>query len=130
LNSARNGNKGHEHAIQIVNREHFKLIYARNSTDVVLNEEAGLAVYNALSNKFGKENFRYDRYSQRGGVPDFPVLLRNEEIVSAHAESEVLNLLPTVSIDFVFCERNLYKNANRWFKENRNNIVPNFEGNN
>lgn len=97
---------------------------------MVLNEEAGLAVYNALSNKFGKENFRYDRYSQRGGVPDFPVLLRNEEIVSAHAESEVLNLLPTVSIDFVFCERNLYKNANRWFKENRNNIVPNFEGNN
>ena len=122
LDSARNSNK---HALRIVNREHFKLIYARNSMDVDLNEEAGLAVYTALSKKFDKEDFRHDRYSQRGGVPDFPVQLRNEEIVWAIEESDVLNQLPTVSVDFVFCERNLYDKADKWFKKNRKRIVAN-----
>lgn len=130
LNAARNCNNiGHKHAIRIVNREHFKLIYTRNSKDVEQKREqnlmVGKEVSKALSNKFGAENFRHDSYSQSGGAPDFPVKLKNDDVVLALSESDVLNQIPAISIDFVFCENKMYREVNKWFKENRKNIIEN-----
>ncbi len=129
LDAARNGNQGHKHAIRIVNREHFKLIYTRNSKDVEQNREqnlmVGKAVSEALANKFGAENFRHDSYSQSGGSPDFPVKLNNDDVVSALSESDVLNQIPAISIDFVFCDSKIFTEANEWFRENRTRIIQN-----
>ena len=130
LNAARNcNNTGHLHAERIVNRKHFKLIYTRNSKDLEQKREhnlmVGKAVSKVLSNEFGAENFRHDSYSQSGGAPDFPVKLNNNDVVLALSESDVLNQIPAILIDLVFCESKIYQEANEWFRENRTGIIQN-----
>lgn len=114
---------GHQHARRVVRREHFKQIYQRNPEDVAINPESGASVYEALTGQFGAENFRHDRYSQKSGAPDFPVRLRNGDIVSSLAESETLKQLPVVSVDYVFASREIFSDAEKWLKEQRKNIV-------
>jgi HD superfamily phosphohydrolase len=114
---------GHLHAKRIVKREHFKVIYQRNPGDVAINPEAGTSVFEKLQDQFGPEHFRHDRYMQKSGAPDFPVRLRDEQIVSSLAMSETLNHLPVVSVDYVFADRNIFDAANGWRKANHDDIV-------
>jgi len=114
---------GHPHAQRIVGRKHFKLLYKRNPNDVAINPEAGQAVFNALSQQFGADFFRRDRYSQKGGAPDFPVLMWDGRIVSSLAVSEVLNNVPIVSVDYVFADREVYEKAEKWLLQNRETII-------
>jgi len=114
---------GHSHADYIINRKHFKLLYESNTKDSALNSETGESVYKALSDKFGKNNYRHDRYLQQDNLPDFPVLLRNGDVVSSLDKSEVLNSIPVVSVDFVFCKREKYEKSKKWLEHNRNQFL-------
>jgi HD superfamily phosphohydrolase len=114
---------GYVHARRIVGREHFKVLYERNPDDVNINPEAGHAVFDALSSQFGAENFRHDRHHQSTGPPDFPVRLRDGQIVSSLAVSETLNHVPVVSVDYVFAERSILSKASEWLRANRADVV-------
>ena len=114
---------GHTHACRILGREHFKRLYEWNPEDVKINPESGIAVLNALSEKYDKDQFRHDRYSQGNGAPDFPIQMRDGRIVSSLAKSEVLRTLPVVSVDCVFADRSIFDNAVEWLNENRNDII-------
>jgi len=118
-----NSKGGHLHARRIVQREHFKVMYERNPDDVRTNPEAGRAVFEALGAQFGVEHFRHDRYHQSTGAPDFPVKLRDGQIVSSLAVSDTLNRVPVVSIDYVFAERSVISKASEWLKRHRADIV-------
>lgn len=74
---------GHHEARRIIRREHFKVLYERSPADVRINPESGYAIFDALGKEFGSKNFRRDRYQQGSGPPDFPVRLRNADIVSS-----------------------------------------------
>lgn len=115
--------KGHIHARRIVQREHFKLLYQRNSKDVNVNPEAGKSIFEALKDKFGEKQFRHDRYSQKGGAPDFPVRLHNDQIESSLAKSDPLKNLPVVSIDYVFANRDIFERAQKWLETNHKEII-------
>ena len=124
LEAAYNESKtGHLHARRIVRREHFKLLYERGPKDVEINPEAGEAIFEALRAKFGVDNFRRDRYRQESGAPEFPVKLRDGQIVSSLAFSETLNNVPVVSIDYVFAERSMLAKANEWLRRHRASII-------
>jgi HD superfamily phosphohydrolase len=114
---------GHMHARRIVQRDHFKVLYERNPDDVQTNPEAGTAVFGALGTQFGAEHFRHDRYHQSTGPPDFPVRLRDGQIVSSLAVSETLNHVPVVSVDHVFAERSILSEANEWLRAHRVDVV-------
>ena len=114
---------GHAHARRIIRREHFKVIYERNPKDVEINLEAGLPIFEALKNHFEAENFRHDRYAQKSGAPDFPVLLRDGQIVSSLSLSETLGHLPVVSVDYVFASREIFDQAQKWLRDNREDII-------
>jgi uncharacterized protein len=114
---------GHLHARRIVRRKHFKRVYERNPEDVKINPEAGNAVFEALNSGFGAEQFRHDRYQQRSGAPDFPVRMRDGQIVSSLAVSETLNTVPVVSVDYIFADRSIYDRADDWLKKNRIDII-------
>ena len=109
----------HLHARRIIKREHFKLIYERNPKDIEVNPEAGKAIFNALSAEYGAKYFRHDRYHQGSGAPDFPVRMRDEQIVSSLALSKTLNQVPVVSIDYVFAEGKLQSETDKWLKNHR-----------
>jgi HD superfamily phosphohydrolase len=120
---------GHIHARRIIRREHFKLVYQRNPNDIKVNPEAGEAIYQRLSNEFGQENFRHDRYSQHSGSPDFPVRQRDGRIVSSLLLSNTLNHLPIVSVDYVFAERGVYPSAQKKIHDHLSEMIkPTKEG--
>jgi uncharacterized protein len=123
--------RGHLNARRIVRREHFKRLYERNPNDVKINPEAGRAVFNALSAKFGAERFRNDRYHQESGAPDFPVRMHDGQVVSSLAISETLHKVPVVSVDYVFADRLIESEAGRWLNAHRDEIIrPQEEGKN
>ena len=114
---------GHLHSVRILTRQHFKVIYQRNPTDVGINPEAGAAVMAHLSQRFGADRFRHDRYQQRGGIFDFPVRQHDGRIVSSLLASETLNRVPIISIDYVFSERTVIDEANRELREHLAEII-------
>ena len=115
--------QGHVHARRIIERDHFKVLYERNSRDVDINPEAGRSVFEALSAKFGAEHFRHDRYHEESGSPEFPVMMRSGELVSSLAVSETLRSVPAVSVDHVFCDRSVFSEAHAWLNMNHAKIV-------
>ncbi len=117
------GHPAHHHARRIQRREHFKVLYQRNPEDFAVNPEAGQKVYDALSEEFGGEHFRHDRYPQGSGRPDFPVQLANGQIASSQALSQVLDRVPSVSIDYVFADRSTMKSATQWLQEHHDEVI-------
>lgn len=114
---------GHLHAKRLMRRKHFKIIYQRNPADVAINQEAGEQIYQALQEEFGDDKFRHDRYSQKGGGPDFPVRMRDGRVVSSIDVSTALNHVPVVSVDYVFADRSCFLEAKDWLDDNRNRII-------
>ena len=115
--------RGHVHARRIVQREHFKVLYQRNPGDVKVNPESGRAVCQALCSEFGPEYFRHDWYSQRSGEFNFPVRLRDDQIVSSLSFSGTLTNVPVISVDFVFADRTRIEAAKKWFSQNKDDII-------
>lgn len=110
---------GHAAARCILCREHFKPVYSRNPADRDINPEAGAAIFAALQRQFSDEGFRHDRYIQKAGPPNFPVLMRDGQVASSLSVSEVLTRLPLVSIDTVYAERGIVAAAAEWLNTNR-----------
>ncbi|MHC1729698.1 MAG: HD domain-containing protein [Syntrophobacteraceae bacterium] len=114
---------GHTEAERIVCRKHFKVLYRRNPTDFQINPEAGSAIYQAAIEKFGDEYLRQDRYTQKGGAADFPVLMPDDRIESSLAASATLQQLPIVAVDYVFADRGIFTDAADWLQHKRQEII-------
>lgn len=110
-------------ARRIIHRNHFKVLYQRNPKDKDVNPEAGQAIFEAALSKFGSESFRHDRYPQQSGAPEFPVKMRDDQIYSSLAISSTLCNVPVVSIDYIFADRDILVEAEKWLKENHNDII-------
>jgi uncharacterized protein len=115
--------KGHEHARRLVGHEHFKVLFRPSPGDLQTNPEAGRMVFEAAIERFGEGNLRYDRYYEEGSALDFPVLTEDGQIVSSTWISKVLEDLPLASVDYVFVERGLLRDAKRWLEENRDSLL-------
>ena len=114
---------GYLHARRIVQREHFRMLYERNPEDVESNPESGKAIYDELKSRYGSNLFRYDRYNQSSGAPNFPVRMRDGRIVSSLALSATLKSIPIVSFDYVFADRSCFDEASKWLNSNRREII-------
>ena len=124
LKSARDERqRGHSHARRIVEREHFKVIYERNAEDVIVNPDAGRAIFDALCERFKARDFRHDRLHQGTVAHDFPVRRRDGKVVSSLSMSEILNDVPGVSIDFVFADPETVEKARVWLDRNRESVI-------
>jgi len=124
LNSARDSSAaGHDAARRIVQHEHFRLLYKRNPDDVKKNPEAAKAIFEAATQKFGKDNVRQDRYPGKGGITDFPVRLKDGRIASSLSVSEVLIDVPVAAFDYVFIAPSLEDEAKKWLGDNREKII-------
>ncbi|MBC8205096.1 MAG: HD domain-containing protein, partial [FCB group bacterium] len=118
---------GYLHANRIINRLHFKVLYSRNPDDIQINPDSVTIIFEETYKKFGEENVRMDDYKQKGGAPVFPVLERDDRIVSSLDASHTLRNLPVVATGFVFIEREHYNDADKWLQENRRKILENYK---
>lgn len=110
-------------ANRIIRRQHFKAIYQRNPDDIKMNPDAALAVYTAASEEFGAENVRKDQDRKGGGDSDFPVLIRDDSIISSLTLSQILENIPEAAIDYVFVDPQYQDNATVWLEKNRRDII-------
>lgn len=124
LKAARDNNHpGHDSAMRIVDRKHFRLLYQRNPDDAMKNFDAGKVIFKAASQEFGAENVRHDPYRQTGTGIDFPVLTNDGRIVSSLTVSQTLANVPYVNVDYVFISPEHRKDAEKWLKETRDSIL-------
>lgn len=117
----------HDPASRIITRQHFRLFYDRNPSDLRRNPEAGKAIYSAACDEFGKANVRYDSYSQKNVPIDFPVETRDGRIESSLTLSKTLGDLPIAAVDYVFIEPQLREKARGWLHTNRETIITHRE---
>jgi len=124
LSAARDSaGQGHDAARRIVGHKHYKTLYQRHPADVRVNPNAGKAVFDAASGRFGTENVRHDSYTQKRDPLLFPVLCKDGRVVTANQLSEVLQHLTVVAVDFVFIKPDLLKEATAWLQANREQII-------
>ena len=114
---------GSDAAMRIAERQHFKVAYIRNPNDLMLNQEAGKAVSQVLSEEFGENNVKRDNYVPSGYVIDFPVLQPDGRIVSSSEVSDLLQRIPVSAIDFVFVEPSIREEAQAYFRGHRESIL-------
>jgi len=115
--------KGHDHAQRIVLHNHFKRLYIPSRDDLRINPEAGTAVFHAAEKEFGPESIRYDRYAEKGQVYEFPVFSTENSTVSSTSRSQVLGSMPLASVDCVFVDRRVLKEAIGWLEQHKTSII-------
>lgn len=112
--------KGHDAAKRILRRKHFKIVYSRNPADAKIYPEPGKAIYEGLSADLGPSAVVHDRYIDKGGVFDFPVLEKDGRIVPA---SDTLVNIPHVSVDNVFVDPEYVDRANALLESKRDKYL-------
>ena len=115
--------EGSELAGRIANRQHFKVAYSRNPSDLSLNFEPGTAIGQALAANFGEEKVRLDSYFPSGRTFDFPVLQPDQRIASSADVSHLLGHIPSAAIDFVFVDPSIRTEARRYVNDHRESIL-------
>ena len=116
---------GHQYAERIIKRNHFKVLWDRNPADIDINTEAFILIREALEEKFSKESIRFDSALLKNGNADFPVLLRDGNIVSSLSKSEILRKLSPMVFDRVFIDPDseTKKSAEEWLHKNKKDIL-------
>jgi len=133
--SSRKSADGHDHAVRIIGRRHFKLVYERNPGDLKVDLEAAEHVYRATCSQFGAAAVRKDIYrqgdmqegaqerTQDSTQVDFPVLTRRNTVESAVALSDVLKRVPLAAAEYVFVAPDVLEDARKWLTANRTDII-------
>lgn len=123
--TAKGGSRGgHEQALCIYGRNHFKKAYHSTAQDWVKNPNILSMVSDGLSSFLGKENVMKDDIGKgTSSKSDFPIRTDDDRIHSAHGESKVLTSLPVATTGFVFVKPDLRDRACAWVKEHLNELL-------
>lgn len=114
---------GHDPAARIFEREHFQVLYERNPTDIERHRNAPELVRESAEEAFGSEAVRFDRYLQSSRAVDFPVLGRDDRVVSSLKLSKTLKDLPVVAVDFVFIRPDEAQDAEEWLADELDDLL-------
>ena len=82
-----------------------------------------MLIYDALCKKFGEEYFKKDSNKKEGGEENFPVIGKDQRIVSSLNISQVLKDIPFVKSEYIFASRGLFEEADKWLTLERTNII-------
>ncbi len=115
--------EAHDPANRIMNRLHFKRLYDPSPADFDLSPDPANAIYKKACVEFGADNLRIDSKKIENPAPEFPVLDSNFEIVSARQKSDVLEIIPPFSINYVFISPEIRDKARVWLDANRVTIL-------
>ena len=113
---------GHEGAARILKRQHFRHLYGQTRADKEKCEEPASVVAKACGKKFGEGKIRFEQYSQREPVTDFPVLDSGGEIVSSLDYSDALRQIPIVDIGVVLVDPECVEEARNWLNKAKDDI--------
>lgn len=117
---------GHEDAKRIECRNHFRRVCWVTSEE--RNATVGKALdflYDAGVQKWTAKNVRKCKAHKGTGLIDFPVMQEDSgsQTASALAMLPLLNNFPPAEAEFIFVEPAIAPQAERWFQDNRDDIL-------
>lgn len=121
--------KQHKFARRIQCREHFHLFYSSTPKDKSGGKlkpgklRPGRLIAEAAEKKFGSDKIRYDYYQPRPAAPEFPVRTYDGKIESSLKISQILQKMPEIEVDAVYCDKSLFDEAIKWRDKNKSRIL-------
>jgi len=121
---AATNSSNHILAKRIQCRDHFRYFYLTSSGDKLGGRLIpGKAIAAVAAERFGKEAIRYDYIPAKVSVPNFPVRLYDGAIESSLKSSPLLERLPPIEVDTVYCDKSIFADAVKWKKESTEDIL-------
>lgn len=117
------GAPAHVHADAIYNRRHFKLLYDRTDDEAKRNPEVVSYVAERAKKEFGPERVLADEPEDAKDPPDFPVLARNQEVISSKRAVDVLKDITVIRRGYVFVSRDVLEDGRTWLAANREDLT-------
>ena len=114
---------GHEAADRIVNRNHFRRLYTPTREEKAEYGDPLANVFDACVSQYGNDMVHKSEYSQPKQAPNFPVLTSEDQLVSSHSLSDVLQQIPIVDVGVLLVAPELAKDASRWLGEKKESIL-------
>jgi hypothetical protein len=109
----------HMLAKRIQCRDHFRYFYVATSSDKQGGKLIpGKTIAAAALEQFGKAMIRYDHIPPKASAPNFPVRLYDGTIESSLKASPMLDRLPSIEVDTVYCDNSILADAIKWKQEN------------
>lgn len=113
---------GHIPARRILKRQHFKRIAEITDADRELDPDASEHLSAELIEHLGADAVFTDRYTQAGKGIWFPVVTRDGAIEWSTVLSPTLKQVPTFTVEYVFVEPSLFKEAKRHVEQFRERL--------
>jgi len=113
---------GYEAARRICERDHFRILYQRLPSEPLDSTDR---IFEAACAEFNSGLLRRKKLPAKGVAPDFRVLMRDDEVVSAMVVSKILAHIPTQKQEYVFVASEIKEKADKWLSENRDGILEN-----
>jgi HD superfamily phosphohydrolase len=107
-------------AIRIESRNHFRRVYSsirKDKEGAVL--KPGERLFELARGKFEPRLLRHDFIPPKATTPDFPVLLYNGFVQSSLNLSQVMEKIPTMEVDSIYCCKSIAGEVSKWIEENK-----------
>ena len=114
---------GQEAADRIVNRKHFRRLYTPTREEKAEYDDPLTAVFDGCVSKYGRDKIHKSEYNQPRQGPNFPVLTSEDEPVSSHSLSDVLQQIPIVDVGVLLVAPEIAKDASGWLGEEKVSIL-------
>jgi uncharacterized protein len=114
----------HMLARRIQCRDHFRFFYLASPSDKCGGKLVpGKAIATAATERFGDAAIRYDHMPPKISAPNFPVLRYDGIIESSLQSSHILEKLPAIEVDTVYCDKSILADAAKWKRENSEKLL-------
>ncbi|MBX9911578.1 MAG: HD domain-containing protein [Beijerinckiaceae bacterium] len=114
----------HDPASRIQNRNHFRRVFSSVPGDkegAII--QPGKALYDRACAQFDPAKLRYDYVPPKVSSPDFPVLLYDGTVASCLSLSQVMENIPTMEVDSIYCCNAILPDVRQWLEQNKNQIL-------
>jgi uncharacterized protein len=100
-------------------RDHFRVCYSASPNDKSGGKLVpGKIIAEAAEGTFGKAAIRYDRIPPKSSAPNFPVRRYDGTIESSLRLSSILEKMPAIEVDTVYCDKAILADAVKWRDSN------------
>jgi HD superfamily phosphohydrolase len=114
---------GHQAAVCVLARGHFRRAYEENFRDRSKNLQAFDIVKSALEDRYGVERIKSKRIAQKKQGKQFPVLMSSGDCENSINLSSTLESIPVVSSALIFVHPEIRDEAISWLLSKRSSIL-------
>ena len=113
----------HGAARRFMTRNHYRHVYSPRPDHYYISPDPGETVFRSLVDVCGKDSVKHDVNYDAGGLPDFPVELDDEVVVSASSVSDVLQQNMPLGFDSVYVAPEVVSHAREYLRVNTRRIL-------